>query len=206
MVKKTPVICVTGPIGVGKSTLIGLLAACLEAVAYRERNDTNPAYAASLKQPKRWSFESELTFMVDNLENWLQARRMERMAILERCPADSAAVFGASRLAHSEISEREFQLLCRCAELAPSFGGIPDLVVLLSCPVNVTHERVIRRNEEGEEAYTEKYLKEISRRYEDWGRHWSASPVIRFDSAINDVRVPAVARAFASDIRQKLGV
>jgi deoxyguanosine kinase len=206
MVDKTPIICVTGPIAVGKSTLVGPLAAFLKAAAYYERNDTNPAYAASLKQPKRWAFESELTFIVDSLENWPQARKMERMAVLERCPADSAAVFGASRLAHSEISEREFQLLCRCAELAPSLGGIPDLVVLLSCPVNVAYERVALRNEDGEEAYTEKYLKEISRRYEDWGRHWSASPVIRFDSAINDVRVPAVARALASGIRQKLGL
>jgi deoxyadenosine/deoxycytidine kinase len=206
MVKKTPAICVTGPIGVGKSTLIGPLAACLEAVAYREQNYTNPAYAASLKQSKRWAFESELTFIVDGLENWSQARKIEKIAVLERCPADSVAVFGTSRFAHSEISEREFQLLRRCAELALSLGGVPDLVVLLSCPVNVTYERVIRRKEEGEEAYTEKYFKEISRRYEDWGRHWSASPVIRFDSASNDVRVPAVAHALASDIRQNLGL
>jgi deoxyguanosine kinase len=206
MVKQAPVICVTGPIAVGKSTLIGHLAGCLEAVAYRERNDTNPAYVASLKQPKRWAFESELTFMVDSLENWLLAREMDRMAILERCPADSLAVFGASRRTHSEISEREFQLLCRCAELAPALGGIPDLVVLLSCPVKLMCERVIRRNEDGEEAYTAEYLEEIGTRYEDWGRRWSASPVIQFDSAINDVRAPAVARALALDIRKQLGV
>lgn len=203
---KTAVICVTGSIATGKSTLIGPLATCLEAVAYREQNNTNPAYAASLKQPKRWAFESEMTFMVDNLENWIQARKVARTAILERCPVDSAAVFGGSRRAHDEISEREFQLLCRCAELASSIGGIPDLVVLLSCPVNVARERVIRRNEEGEEVYTEKYLKEISARYDDWAQSWFASPVIRFDSAVNDIRLPAVARALASDIRQKLGV
>jgi deoxyguanosine kinase len=203
---KRPIICVTGSIATGKSTLIGPLASCLDAVAYRERNDTNPAYAASLKQPKRWAFESEVTFIVDNLENWSQARKMERIAILERCPADSVAVFGASRLAHNEISERQFQLLCRCAKLASWLDGIPDLVVFLTCPANIAYERVIRRNEEGEEAYNQKYLEEISRRYEDWGRHWSASPVIRFDSAINDVRIPAVVRALASDIRQNLGL
>ena len=164
MAERTPVICVTGPIAAGKSTLVGPLATHLGAAVYRERNDTNPAYAASLRQPRRWAFESEMTFMVDNLENWSQARTAERTAVLERCPADSAAVFGASRLAHGEISEREFRLLRRCAELAPSLGGVPDLVVLLSCPPEVMLERVIRRNEEGEEAYTEKYLKEIGER------------------------------------------
>jgi deoxyadenosine/deoxycytidine kinase len=203
MAEKFPIICVTGAIGSGKSTLVDPLAACLLAASYRERNDTNPAYAASLRDPIRWSFESELAFMLDNLENWSRARKANKMAIMERCPADTAAIFGASCLAHGEISEREFRLICRCAELAPSLGGIPDLVVLLSCPVNVAHERVIRRNEEGEETYTMEYLEEIGQRYEDWGRRWSASPVIWFDSAVNDVRVPAVARALASDIRRK---
>ncbi len=206
MALKAPIICVTGPIAAGKTTLIGPLAACLEAVAYRERNDTNPAYAASLRQPKRWAFESEITFTLDNLENWSRARKAGGMAVLERCPADSTAVFGASRLAHNEISEREFQLLCRCAGLAPSLGGVPDLVILLSCPANIAYERVMRRHEDGEEAYTEEYLEEISSRYEDWGRHWSDSPIIQFDSAINDVRVPTTVHALASGIKQNLGL
>lgn len=204
MAKKAKIICVAGPIAAGKSTLIDPLAARLGAVAYRERNDTNPVYIASLRQPERWAFESDLTFIVDGIENCSQARKSKRTAVLERCPADSVAVFGASRHAHGEISEHEFLLLCRCAELASSLGGTPDLVVLLSCPVNVAYERVIRRNEEGEGAYTIEYLEEINARYEEWGRHWSASPLIRFDSAANDVRVPAVVRALASSIRQNL--
>lgn len=144
--------------------------------------------------------------MIDNLENWSLARNMERPAVLERCPADSVAVFAASRRAHDEISEREYNLLFRCAELAPLLGGVPDLIVLLSCPANIAYERVILRNEEGEESYTEEYLEEISMRYEEWGRNWSASPLIRFDSAVNDIRIPAVVRMLASEIRENLGL
>jgi deoxyadenosine/deoxycytidine kinase len=197
-------ICVTGPIGAAKTTLVGQLAARLGATAYRERNDTNLAYGDALKDPQRWAFESELTFLIGCLENWSTAREARRIAVLERCAADNVAVFGASRLARGEISDSEYQILCRCAELAPVLGGTPDLIVLLTCPASVLVERVRNRKEKGESAYTEAYLQDIASRYEDWGRGWRASPVIFLDSGKNDVRKPSVVNMLAAEICRHL--
>lgn len=200
---RPPLICVTGAIGAGKTTVIGPLAEMLGAAAFYEQVEQNPAYGAALARPERWAFEAELTFLLESLSQWTQARVAGRAALLERCAADNATVFGVSRLAHGEISAHEHRLLTRCADLAPALGGVPDLVVLLTCSAGVRSERVSARGVAGEEAYTEAYLEEIGERYEAWANTWTASPLIRFDSEHNDVRAPAVVADLAKAVTRQ---
>jgi len=197
-------VCVTGPIGAGKSSLVGPLAQRLDARACREDNNANPAYAAAFDDPAQWAFEAELTFVVLSLESWTRARRSRAAAVLERCPADNAEIFGASRFAHGEISSRQHEILERCAGLAPALGAVPDLVVLLGVPANLALERVRLRNEPGEEHYTGQYLHEIGERYVEWGRAWTASPVMTIDTAKEDVRVPGTVDKIATEARSIL--
>ncbi len=197
-------VCVTGPIGAGKSTLIRGLGRALDWGTHREDVTQNPIYTQVGQNPARWAFESELGFVLASCEDWALARDHQRSALLERCPLDNAEVFAASRLAHAEITEHQFDVLRRLADLSPRLGAIPDLIVLLTCRPEVLHQRVQERGQPGEEHFSAEYVSEISDRYGAWANRWELSPVLRVDTEAVDVRSQDGVDDIATEIRRYL--
>ena len=86
-------VAIAGNIGVGKSTLTGLLAARLGWEAFYEAVDENPYLADFYADMARWSFHSQAFFLARRLQQHAALLRRTGPVLQDRSVYEDAEVF-----------------------------------------------------------------------------------------------------------------
>lgn len=184
------VITVVGNIGSGKSTAVRELGSRLGAEVFIEDYRSNPYLARFYEEPRRWAFRSQLHFLSESAASDLAARIAEKSALVELGYNFVHSVMTTEMHAEGLIGQHEFALLRSLAAALDGQLRVPDLVVLLTAPVEELLRRIEARGRAFEFAIDSGYLERISSRYEEVLGGWTRSPTLRIDTTEIDVRDP----------------
>ncbi len=168
-------IAVDGPIGVGKTTIVRRLAPLLHARAVYERPQENPFLPHYYRDPKRWAFQTQLSFTVSRY------RQLQKLAqgdlFTERTVSDFS--FYKDRIfAAQTLSDDELGLYNMLQPVLASRVVEPDCIVLLQAEVDVLMDRIAGRGVSYEDTITRDYLDDLVEGYRQFFFSFEDKPLL----------------------------
>ncbi len=176
-------IAVEGAIGVGKTTLCKRLAEHFGADTMLEAPSENPFLPRFYQNPKRYAFKTQLTFLVQRVE---QIKRMIKAdgLILSDYMLAKEQIFAKLTLDKEELALYDTFYEALTAQLPK-----PDLVVYLQAPVDVLIQRIQHRARDYEQTMDVDYLRHLHEQYSKFFHDYhDSSLIIINNTAINIVQ------------------
>ncbi|WP_027482741.1 deoxynucleoside kinase [Deinococcus pimensis] len=175
-------VVVEGPIGVGKTSLTHALAREFSARVNLEVVEENPFLAAFYEQPEAYAFQVQVFFLLSRFKQ-LQALTQAELfsgSVVSDYLFDKDFIFAAMNLRDHEFAL--YEDLYR--HLSPRLAH-PDLVVYLRAEPDLLLSRIARRGRAFEQTMDPEYLRELTRRYDEYFRTYPG-PVLRIDAHAYD--------------------
>jgi deoxyadenosine/deoxycytidine kinase len=171
-------VAVDGPIGVGKTTLVELLARRYEGVKILEDVD-NPFLPDFYQDRPGAAFQTELYFLL--------SRYKQQQEIAQRELFDKLLVadytFQKNRIfAYLNLSDDELMLFDKLYALLEPQVPVPDLVIHLVADVDTCMERIRKRARNIERTISPDYLSELIDAYNHFYHYYSRSPLLVVDT------------------------
>jgi deoxyadenosine/deoxycytidine kinase len=180
-------VVISGNIGVGKSTLVGLLAQRLGWTPFYEPNAENPYLADFYADMKRWSFHSQVFFLAQRVAQHKQLLERGEPVVLDRSVYEDAEIFARNLSLRGEMNERDWQTYESLYRTMSSLLRPPDLVVYLRASVPALMQRIARRGRDYESRVSQNYIESLNTLYDEWARTFTASPVLTIETDALDV-------------------
>jgi len=182
MTKDKHFLAIAGNIGVGKSTLTGMLAESFGWQPFYEANAENPYLADFYTDMQRWSFHSQVFFLGKRLEHHKQLLDHPTSVVQDRTVYEDAEIFARNLYQQGSMSERDYDAYRRLYQAVSAFVPPPDLIVYLRASVEHLVEHIERRGREFERGISREYLAQLNRLYDEWVDRWTACPVLRVET------------------------
>jgi len=174
-VEKPRHIAVEGPIGVGKTSLVDMLAERLGARAIFERAEENPFLEGFYRERQRYAFQTQLFFLVSRFR---QQRELMQQDLFSRSTVCDY-MFAKDRIfAYLNLDDDELRLYDQVYELFAAQVNKPDLVLYLVADVEVLLERIRKRAHHFEKPLTREYLEQLTAAYSKFFFAYDESPLL----------------------------
>src|SRR3972149_3117559 len=151
-------IAIEGPVGVGKSSLAGLLAREFSGRTLNEEVDTNPFLPKFYDDIRKFAFQTQLFFL---LSRYQQQKEMFQQELFSSVII-SDYLFAKDRIfAYLNLDENELGLYEQVYRLLDTRIPKPDLVIYLQASTDVLKDRIRKRDKEYEKGIEEDYLERL---------------------------------------------
>lgn len=206
------VIITAGMIGVGKTTLTGLIADHLGTKAFYEPVGDNPVLPLYYSDPKNYGFLLQIYFL------------NKRFAMIKKALADDNnvldrsiyedALFTKENNAEGNISDTELNVYLQLldnmmTELTELPKKAPDLMVYSETDFDTILYRIKKRGRDYEQfdhnPELESYYYKMWTAYRKWYNEYDASPKMKIDLQQYDLEKPANQQAVLAQIDSELG-
>ena len=168
-------IVVEGPIGVGKTSLVDLLAEHLEARKLLEVADDNPFLPEFYKDSRRFAFQTQLWFLLNRFRQQQELAQFD----LFRQTLIADYLFAKDKIfAYLTLEDHELALYDRVHGLLQGRVPTPDLVILLQANTDELLRRISVRGKRYERDISRQYLEDLNAAYTHFFFHYSASPLL----------------------------
>jgi deoxyadenosine/deoxycytidine kinase len=171
-------VAVAGNIGVGKSTLVGMLCAKLGWEPFYEPVTENPYLADFYHDMNAWSFHSQVFFLTHRLRAHDELARHPASVIQDRSVYEDAEIFAQNLFLQGHMLPRDYQTYRGLYETLLRFLPPPDLVIYLRASVPTLSGRITRRGRDYERTIAPNYLGSLNDLYENWLNHFTLCPVL----------------------------
>jgi len=171
-------IVVAGNIGAGKTSLTERIGARLGWRMGYESVADNPYLADFYGDMRAWSFHLQIFFLGHRAEQYLDAARDARSAILDRSIYEDFHIFARALHHMDDLSERDYLAYRRLYELTVDSLPRPNLLIYLKAPVAVLMDRIRRRARNMETGITPEYLTLLDSFYDEWLGPFDLCPVL----------------------------
>lgn len=189
-------LAVDGPIGVGKTTLVEMLAHRFEGVKVLEDVE-NPFLGDFYRDRPGAAFQTELYFL---LSRYKQQRDLAQRELFDRLLV-ADYTFQKNRIfAYLNLSDDELMLFDKLYALLEPQVPVPDLVIYLVADVETCMDRIRRRQRAIEKSLAPDYLAELIDAYNHYYHYYKASPLLVVDTRQLDF--PGRAEDFADLVHQ----
>ncbi len=175
-------IAIAGNIGVGKSSLTGMLGARLGWEPFFEAVSDNPYLADFYHDMARWSFHSQVFFLSRRLRHHHQLLQRPNSVVQDRTVYEDAEVFACNLYRQGLMSERDYRSYRELYEVLSALLPPPDLVVYLRASVPTLMARIAQRGRPFERRITPEYLGQLNELYEAWIGRFNLCPVLTIPS------------------------
>jgi deoxyadenosine/deoxycytidine kinase len=184
-------IAIAGNVGVGKSTLTGLLAQRLGWKPFFEAVDENPYLADFYSDMRAWSFHSQIFFLSRRLRHHRQLLGYPNSVVQDRSVYEDAEIFAHNLYLQGDMDERDYGSYRELYEVLTSFLPPPDLIVYLRASLPTLVNRIAMRGRDYERDISHDYLERLNRLYEGWIDGFTLCPVLsvpadKFDFVANN--------------------
>ncbi|MFW5967783.1 MAG: deoxynucleoside kinase [Persicimonas sp.] len=173
-------IVIEGPIGVGKTTLVNLLAERYGANTVLEIFEENPFLAKFYENKEAYAFQTEMFFLLSRYrqqEEFAQGDLFSTLSV-------SDYLFVKCRLfASLTLSDHELALYDRMYNILKEQVPTPDVVIHLHAPLEVLMERIDRRGRSYEQDMDADYLDRLRTLYHNFFAHYEEAPLVEVDTA-----------------------
>ena len=198
-------VAVAGNIGVGKSTLVELLAQRLSWQPFFEPVGDNPYLADFYSDMRTWSFHSQIFFLTRRLRIHRDLCDNPTSSIQDRSVYEDAEVFARNLARQGLMAERDYRSYRELYTVLTQFLPAPDLVVYLRAEVPTLIARIAQRGRSYEQEIEPTYLAQLNELYEDWIRNFTLCPVLTVPAGdLNYVANDSHLDLIVSKIRDKL--
>ena len=167
-------IAVDGPIGVGKSSLVELLATRFNAVKILEKID-NPFLRDFYKEKPGAAFQTQLFFL---LNRFVQQRDLAQSDLFQQFTLCDYIFAKDKIFAYLNLSDSELMLYERLYAVLSENVPRPDLVIYLQASTGVLVDRIGRRRRDYEAEISAKYLEDLNQAYNYFFYHYKESPLL----------------------------
>jgi deoxyadenosine/deoxycytidine kinase len=167
-------VAVEGPIGVGKSSLVELLASRFGAVKMLERIE-NPFLREFYKDKPGAAFQTQLFFL---LNRCMQQQELAQTDLFHQVTICDYLFAKDKIFAYLNLDDSELMLYERLYTVLSERVPQPDLVIYLQASTEVLLERIRRRRRDYESEIAEKYVNELNQAYNYFFYHYTASPLL----------------------------
>jgi deoxyadenosine/deoxycytidine kinase len=171
-------IAIAGNIGVGKSTLTGLLSQQLGWEPFYEAVSDNPYLADFYQDMPRYAFHSQVFFLSRRLRHHRRLLDFPGSVVQDRSVYEDAEIFARALYEQGHIVPRDYRTYRELYEVLVQFLPPPDLVVYLRASVPTLLQRIAQRGRVFEQNIAPEYLAQLNRLYEAWLTDFSACPVL----------------------------
>jgi deoxyadenosine/deoxycytidine kinase len=176
---------VDGPIGVGKTTLVEMLAERFDGVKVLEDVD-NPFLGDFYRDRPGAAFQTELYFLLSRYKQ--QQDVVSQQSLFERLLV-ADYTFPKNRVfAYLNLSDDELAIFDKLFALLEPQIPVPDLVLYLVADLDTCMERIRRRQRPVEKSISREYLAELIDAYHHYYHYYSRSPLLVVDT--RDLRFP----------------
>jgi deoxyadenosine/deoxycytidine kinase len=182
MSKTKRFVAIAGNIGVGKSTLTGLLSERLGWEPFFEAVNDNPYLADFYADMKSWSFHSQIYFLSRRLRHHWQLLQREDSVVQDRTVYEDAEVFASNLYRQGLMSERDFESYRELYAVVTTVLTPPDLIVYLRASIPTLQERIHHRGRSYEREIADDYLDQLNHLYEQWISSFALCPVLSVPS------------------------
>jgi deoxyadenosine/deoxycytidine kinase len=175
-------VTIAGNIGVGKSTLVAILAEEFGWQPYYELVADHPYLDDYYGDRERWGFHSQIWFLTQRYEQHLEIADTPISVCQDRSIYEDYEVFVKGLLEQQIFTHRDFRTYRRLfCSLTQSITP-PTLLVYLSASMPTLLERINGRSRPYERSIPEDYLAQLNRRYDEWLRRFELCPVLTIET------------------------
>ena len=198
-------VVVAGNIGVGKTSLTERIGSRLGWRTGYESVADNPYLSDFYADMHAWAFHLQIFFLGHRAEQYLEAARDARSAILDRSIYEDFHIFARALHHMGNVSERDYMAYRRLFELVVESLPRPGLLIYLKAPVEVLMDRIRARARNMETGITTEYLSLLDTFYDEWLGAFDQCPVltIRTDN-LDYVHQPRHLETVVNRIQDKL--
>ncbi len=172
-------IAVEGPIGVGTTSLAGMLAERFGGEVLYENVEDNPFLPRFYEDRDKNAFPTQLFFLVSRYRQLKQANQASlfEQRVVADYMMEKDHIFAKLNLDSEELALYN--------ELYRSLSGHltrPDLVIFLTAQTETLAKRVRKRGRGFENGITEKYIEEVNEAYHRFFFQYSGGPMLQVNT------------------------
>ena len=167
-------IAVEGPIGVGKSSLVNLLATRFNAVKVLEHIE-NPFLRDFYKERAGAAFQTQLFFL---LNRYRQQRELTQSDLFHQVTLCDYIFAKDKIFAYLNLDDSELMLYERLYAVLSENVPRPDLVIYLQASTRVLVERIRKRHRDYEAEISDKYVEDLNQAYNYFFYHYKETPLL----------------------------
>ena len=171
-------IAVAGNIGVGKSTLTGLISRRLGWEPFYEAVAGNPYLADFYQDMDNYAFHSQVFFLSHRLRHHRRLLDFAGSVVQDRSVYEDAEVFAQALYEQGHIDARDYSTYRELYEVLVQFLPPPDLIVYLRASVPTLARRIALRGRPFEQTIAPAYLEQLNTLYERWMERFVQCPVL----------------------------
>ncbi len=175
-------IVVAGNIGVGKSTLVGMLSEHLGWRPFFEPVTDNPYLADFYKDMQAWGFHSQVYFLTRRLRIHHQLLSVDGYVIQDRSVYEDAEIFAHNLYLQGAINERDYLTYQDLYHVLCEFLPPPNLVIYLKASVETLLGRIKTRGRDYERSISAEYLGQLNNLYTEWIGGFNVCPILTVPS------------------------
>ena len=190
-------IAVEGPIGVGKTSLVQLLADRFEGVMVLE-DITNPFLPSFYEGRAGAAFQVQIYFLLSRFQ---QQREIAQMNLFQRLVLADYSFPKDRIFAYLNLDDTDLRVYEKLYPVLEDEVPKPDLVIYMQASVAVLLERIKHRARDFERAIEPEYLKRLSEAYSYYFFHYRETPLLVVNTdEIDFVNNPLDLDAFVEQI------
>ncbi len=171
-------VAIAGNVGVGKSTLVGLLADKLGWTPFYEAVDENPYLSDFYRDMRTWSFHSQVFFLSKRLRHHRRLLDHPSSVLQDRSVYEDAEIFAKNLYRQGNMDDRDYGVYRELYEVLTLYLPPPDLVVYLRAGVPTLLKRIAQRGREYERSISADYLASLNDLYEEWVATFRLCPIL----------------------------
>jgi deoxyadenosine/deoxycytidine kinase len=171
-------VAIAGNIGVGKSTLTGLLSSRMGWEPFFEAVSDNPYLADFYQDMPRYAFHSQIFFLSRRLRHHRRLLDFPGSVVQDRTVYEDAEIFARALFEQGDILPRDYHTYRELYEVLTLFLPPPDLVVYLRASVPTLLSRISQRGRTFEQNIAPDYLGRLNDLYESWLGSFALCPVL----------------------------
>ncbi len=190
-------IAIEGPIGVGKTSLVELLAKRFEGVMILE-DISNPFLEAFYEGREGSAFQAQMYFLLSRFQ---QQREISQMHLFQRLVLADYSFPKDRIFAYLNLDDADLKIYEKLYPVLEQEVARPDLVIYMQASIPVLFERIKRRARDYEKNISKEYLKRLSEAYSYYFFHYRETPLLVVNTdEIDFVNNPADLQAFIEQI------
>jgi deoxyadenosine/deoxycytidine kinase len=165
------------------------LAGRINGKAILEDTGGNPFVTNSYKDPRRFAFQTQFSFM---LRRFQKQEEIKEIGLFKRVVI-SGFLFDKDRIfARPTLDDRGFNFYEQTFQILKAKILRPDLVIFLQARTDVLKERIKKRNRDYERSIDLKYLDQINQTFNESFFHYTETPLLVINASdIDFVNVPS---------------
>jgi deoxyguanosine kinase len=167
-------IAVEGPIGVGKTSFVELLASNLNASKLLE-DTSNPFLQEFYRDAPGSPFQTQLFFL---LTRYQQQQKLQQGDLFQQSIVCDYIFQKDKIFAYLNLSDSELIIYEKLYTLLEPNVPKPDLVIYLQASLDVLAQRIKKRNVDFEKHITRDYLRELMQAYNYFFFHYKLSSLL----------------------------